>query len=357
LTTELVDESKSPDKLPSCQDVERDLKKVRQYEGASPRRIERHGKILQKLPISKDEFRRRGSEDGRLPVATIRALECAMRTFEPDSRTFKILDGTLNFGGALGDLTDRQMRIMDAINCLSKTTYDLYEKDVYEIFADLIRNQATSFCHDPDEAETIADLPRYLRVRYVAMLLKDRDDKLSADQRIAARELLRVLPGLSMVKDPSGRYPWVTIDRVLLGVIASKQFEWLKQYQLEHDMAAMVMTSRLFRQYPKRGETAARDFSPEARELDDMAVKGLFPPKGKAAVHWGRIPWPTRLRLRLTKRGLFFDGERPNKRFDEARRRSLMSLADVLVTIDDANAWMSLDLNWRTLNPRIKRQE
>lgn len=128
LTTEFADEGESSIQLPSYEDVQKDLKRVRQQEGASVRRISTYGQSLQQLRISQEEFRRGGSQPDTLPMATITALECAVRSFEPESVHFIVLNTTLNFRGAPANLTERQQTVMGTLDVFSKTTYDLYER-------------------------------------------------------------------------------------------------------------------------------------------------------------------------------------------------------------------------------------
>lgn len=349
LTTELADGGESSIQLPSYEDVKKDLKRVRQQEGVSVRRISTYGRSLQQLRISQDEFRRSGSQPGTLPMATIAALECAMRSFDPESVHFKILEATLNFRGVHFSLTDRQREAMRAVPVYSKTTYDLYEKGTYETFAYRIQQQAKSFCgQNDDPATAIAKLPLPQRVAMIQVLLDVRLSQLPVNQSVLADDILRALPGLASAPPLDGMSALQKVDRAVIVLIRrSERYSAARQANRAIPEAAFHIIEEIARHYLRRQFATPGD---GLLALNfDRALAARLRDVGRGGVDQARLPdfgelskLSTRDLRRLRRGGKFSKRGEPTPRFDRARFAGIGLLASLLVEIDQSSAWKEL---------------
>ncbi|BBX25017.1 hypothetical protein [Mycolicibacterium alvei] len=349
MTIEVADEGESSTRQPSFETVQRDLKQVRQQEGVSIRRIISHGLNLARLSISIDEFRRSGSQPETLPMATKRALECAVRSYGPESVQFILLDTTLNFGGTRTNLTQRQQTVMDTLGYYSKTTYESWEKDVYWDFAFKIQQQEKSFCSaNDDTAAVIAKLPFDHRVKVIRVLLDARVSMLPVNQDVLAEDVLRALPGLSSIEQLRGLDPLGKLDRVILVAIRSEYYGDLRQTGKGLPEDAFHIIKEIPRHYVGRqfwfpgNEMLAAAF--------DSVLVALLRGGGRTPI--GRTSRPEfgdlwsrtdRAELEaLAEGGWFFEGGEPTLRFDLARLSAMNFLATLLVELETANVWDKL---------------
>lgn len=349
LTTEFADEGESSIQLPSYEDVQKDLKRVRQKEGASVRRISTYGQSLQQLRISQDEFRRSGSQPGTLPMATIAALECAVRSYGSESLYFTVLDKTLNFRGARANLTDRQQSVMDELDMHSKTTYEAYERDTYDLFAFRIGQQAKSFCgEDNDAATAIANLPFEQRAGFIRVLLDARMSMLPLDRNVLAEDVLRALPGLSAAPPLDGMDPLQKVDRAVMLVIQSERY-------IVGTQRFKVMTQPIFhiieeiaRQYRQRefmlpgNDELAYQFQHAVEvRLTNLGREGV---DQAGLPHFGQLSELSRRELitLVRQHGRFSEDGKPTPEFDVARFNGMGILASLLVEVDQSNTWKEL---------------
>ncbi|WP_170847392.1 S8 family peptidase [Mycolicibacterium fluoranthenivorans] len=254
---ELANEGGSAVQRPTFDEIQRDLKLVRQQEGVSVRRISRHGQHLQTLRISQEEFRRSGSQPGTLPMATITALECAVHSFGSDSVFFTLLDTTLNFRGVRTSLTDRQQMVMEALGMYSKTTYESYEKDIYSQFAYRIDRKARSFCVESDAATAIAELPMEHRVAVIRVLLDARQSMLPVNQNVLAEDALRVLPRLLSIKNSKRLDSLAALDLATISVIRSARYKEATSTNAAGPDAALDIIEEIAQHYWAQRQTFA----------------------------------------------------------------------------------------------------
>lgn len=349
LTTEVTDEGEPSFRQPSFDTVQRDLKQVRQQEGLSVRRIVSHGLNLMRLPISIDEYRRSGSQPDTLPLATKKALECAVGSYDPESVQFILLDTTLNFRGARTNLTERQQTVMDTLGFYSKTTYESWEKDIYREFTFRIQQQAKSFCGVKDDTATvIARLPFDQRVELIRVLLDARVSMLPVNQNVLAEDVLRALPGLSSIEQLTGMDPLQRLDRVLLVAIRSEYYGDLRQTGKGLSEDAFHIIKEIPRHY-----VGGRFWFPGnemlAAAFDSVLVTLL---RGGGRTPIGRTSRPEfgdlwsrtdRSELEaLADGGWFFEAGEPTLRFDLARLNAMDFLASLLVELERANVWDKL---------------
>lgn len=348
LTTEVAHEGGSAIPLPSYEDVQKDLKRVRQQEGASVRRISTYGQSLQQLRISQEEFRRSGSQAGTLPMATITALECAVRSFDPESVHFKVLDSTLNFRGVLANLTERQQKAMDLLGLYSKTTYEGWEKDVYGLFAYQIQQQAKSFCGQTESpAEAIAKLPFEQRVAFIRVLLDARLSTLPVNQNVLAEDVLRALPGLSATPPLDGMDPLQKVDRAIMFLIRSERYSVVAQSYKGMTQAIFHIIEEILRNYQQREfvlpgnvELAFRFQDALEVRLNNLGREGVDP---AGLPQFGEMSELSRGDLiRLARHGRFSEDGKPTRRFDVARFGGMGILAALLVDVDQSNTWKEL---------------
>lgn len=357
LTTEFADGGESSIQLPSYEDVQKELKKVRQQEGVSVRRISTYGQSLQQLRISQDEFRRSGSEPGTLLMATIDALRCAVRSFGEESVHFTVLDTTLNFRGVHATLTDRQQKVMHALHVYSKTTYESYEKNSYEMFAYRIVQQANSFCGQTESsAAAIAKLPFDQRVACIQVLLDVRLSMLPVNQNVLAEEVLRALPGLSSVPQLDGMNPLQKIDRAVIVLIRqSRLYSDVRQANTAIPEAAFHILEEIARHYHRR-QFALPGNDMLAMQFDRALAAQLGDDERKdpsRLVNFGEMSQLKRQNLKRFKSGgRFSRGAKPTKRFEQARLSGVRLLATLLVETDQSNAWKELFEQPRSSKPQ-----
>lgn len=348
MTAEAAEGGESSIQLPSYEDVQKDLKRVRQQEGASVRRIANYGRNLQELRISQEEFRRSGSQPGTLPMATIAALECAVRSFGEDSVHFTILDGTLNFRGVHANLTDRQQEVMNAIPVYSKTTYELYEKNSYEVFAYRIQQEAKSFCgQTASPAEAIAKLPFEQRAALIQVLLDARLADRSIDKFALAEEVLQALPRLASVPPLDGMDALQKIDRAVVFLVRSDDYRDAKQANTAVSEAAFQIIDEIARRYGERyivissiAVMAAQFDRALAARLRNGEREGVATSR---FLDFGELSQLSQRDLkRLAKGGRFAKRGEPTPRFDKARFVGVGLLASLLVNFEQANGWKEL---------------
>ena len=346
LTTELANGGESSIQLPSYEEVQKDLKRVRQQEGVSVRRISSYGRNLQQLRISQEEFRRSGSQPGTLPLATIAALECAVRSYDPESVHFTILDTTLNFRGANANLTDRQQTVMNVLDVYSKTTYELYERNTYEVFAFRLQQQEKSFCGQKEDAATaIAKLPFDERVAFIQVLLDARVSMLPVNGNVLAEDVVRALPGLSSLQQLRGMSPLETLDRVLITVI-----EYHVRKPGKYDVAEFHLLGELMHYY--NGRELSLPGNALLAATYDVALATLMRKHGHLRIaQFGQLSsktHPSELQ-RVAKDGWFFKAGAPTRRFELVRFIAMGTLAYLLVKFDKEAAWEEL---FRDIPPR-----
>jgi hypothetical protein len=351
LTTELLDEGESSLNLPSTKDVYRDLVRVRQHEGLSISRIEKYGKNLQRLRISQDEFRKSGRQAGTLPAATIKALECAVRIYEPDSQPYKVLYLTMNFLGMPNKLIDRQNKVMEWLGVGSKTTYDGIEKDVYELFAYTIQQQPTSFCSVPSPAEEIAKLPYEIRVITIRLLLEAVFSNRSREVG-AAEQLVKALG----IDSSAHNMPvFLLVSFALDEVIRGRYRRAIFEYRDRQDNRALFIPSYFFandvptpalaRLSDSLGASLAKRMELFVQEWLKLRHNDQDPRTEFRSEVMKELGPLSRLALRraaVPPRGLFYRGKSTTRRFETARRRSLTLLAEQLIAISEANEWNEL---------------
>jgi len=360
LTIEVADEGESSTRQPSFETVQRDLKQVRQQEGVSIRRIMSHGLNLARLRISIDEYRRSGSQPDTLPMATKKALECAVGSYDPESVQFLLLDTTLNFRGTRTNLTERQQTVMDTLGFYSKTTYESWEKDIYGEFAFRIQQQAKSFCGAKDDTATIiAKLPLDHRAELIRVLLDARVSMLPVNQNVLAEAVLRALPGLSAIEQLRGMDPLEKLDRVILVAIRSEYYGDLKQTGKGLSEDAFHIIKEIPRHYVGRNfwfpgnEMLAAAFDAVLVALLRGAGLGLrsrarlgdHTPIGRTTKPEFGDLWSRTDRAELealAEGGWFSEAGEPTLRFDLARLNAMDFLASLLMELESANVWDKL---------------
>lgn len=342
MTTDVTYEGESARESPSVSDVVSELTAVRQHEGLTPRRVERHGTKLQLLPISQQEFRHAGSEPGTLPMATVTALQCAVNVYHPESIHALVLHATLNLDGKHSTLTERQTDLANSLGIKSMTTYESIERDVYKIFGFRIRNAQRSFCRNTDIAAAIARLPIAERTALIRLLLGIRISDYSLDQDVSAAELLRHLPGLSSIK--SMMYTKgirIDLDRLLTAVLASEVYDTAQRDELGAFGQLALQTNTLVFRSVLRSQN--RTSTNEIAQLIDRQAAVLDQASyGVLLAKFPNLSIGSRLRLRVLRRGLFFDGKQYTPSFDRIVQGGLDRFARVLVQIDTSYQWTSV---------------
>nr|WP_194946122.1 hypothetical protein [Mycolicibacterium malmesburyense] len=272
-------------------------------------------------------------------MATITALECAVKSFDPDSLFFIILNATLNFRGLRENLGERQHNVMRTLGIQSTTTYELHEQDVYELFAFKINQKDKSFCSESDGAEAIAKLPFEQRVTFIRLLLEVRFANLAVDQKAAADDFMRAFSEWSGAIHIPSDDPQTMRDSIISSAIG---YEVSQPHDTAIDETAVYVTGQIFDKLQEHGLEPTQTFVAIAKELDRSAATYLFGREYESDSTelgpFGKVPWFTRFRLRWFKRGLFFDGKAPTERFEWIRRRGLGLLAHTIVKVtEDSN--------------------
>lgn len=341
MTTEIAHEGESAAQLPTVKDVIRELTLVRQHEGLSPRRIESHGKKLQQLRISQDEFRRVGSEPGTLPMATVTALECAVRVFHPESIHALVLGATLNLDGKPTKLSDRQTDLRLALEIRSPTTYEGIERDVYKTFGFRIRRAARSFCRDTDGEAVVRAMSAEERLGMIALLAGMRLSDYKIDQDVSAKVLLGLLPGLWTIESFPELRTRTDLDYLLQAVIKSRAYE---QVRKRNDATFSQLAARAVESLLKsvRPTGKSLDSNKIAASLDRQASKYDRARYASLLKEFPGLSRWSQIRLRVLRRGLFFDGTEHTQSFEWLVRAGLQQLARLLVDIDKANRWESV---------------
>ncbi|MFV8241899.1 hypothetical protein [Mycolicibacterium peregrinum] len=341
MTTEVAHEGESSAELPAVKDVVKELTTVRQHEGLSPRRIESHGKKLQQLRISQHEFRRVGSEPGTLPMATVTALECAVRFYHPESIHALVLGATLNIDGKATKLSDRQADLRLALGIRSPTTYEGIERDVYNAFGFRIRRAERSFCRDTDVAAAIDALPQQERIMLIRLLLGIRVSDLNIDQDVSASELLRLLPGLWSIESFPKLRRLTDLDDLLWTVFNSKTYkEARKNDDDDFSWLAAHAVRSLLELVPRTGNPAS--INEIAQSLDGRASEFHRSRYASLVAEFPGLSRWSQIRLRVRHQGLFFDGAQHTPSFEWLVCTGLQDLARLLVEIDKADHWGSV---------------
>lgn len=299
----------------SSSDVHAELVVLRQRDGMTMRRIQELCPQIMALRVTRAELQARGLHPSDSHVAAYRVLECGVSTLVLRTDHSRLLSTTLNLSGAASSLEDRRSRLMAELFITAKTYRNL-EEAAYTQFAGSLVGATESPCHDKigNVPELQFDIKIHANSSDIALLLSLMTlETREAVRRELARSLMSLLPRAQAVLDGS--------NRAGLGPL----------HYVEHIISVMLT---YFGLRVSAGGVAEPIFTPGQVQLlllegsnDKFIAQGIARSGGRKFADV------------LTHAG------EPSAVYFELKRRSLTTLADIILRNEERGLWPGL-LPW-----------